>query len=90
MSEASILLVITMGIGACLAICILGMRYAEREHIRRLQAKGGLAESQGLRSDFDALTARVEVLERLITDEDRKLAGEIDRLRTTNGASAQT
>jgi hypothetical protein len=27
------------------------------------------------------LRARVEVLERLATDEDRKLAGEIDRLR---------
>jgi hypothetical protein len=32
-------------------------------------------------SEIARLRARVEVLERLATDEDRKLAGEIDRLR---------
>lgn len=34
------------------------------------------------------LRARVEVLERLATDEDRKLAGEIDRLRAEQRTGA--
>lgn len=32
-------------------------------------------------AEISRLRARVEVLERLATDEDRKLSGEIDRLR---------
>lgn len=39
----------------------------------------GLLEDNG--AEIARLRARVEVLERLATDGDRKLAGEIDRLR---------
>jgi hypothetical protein len=35
-----------------------------------------------MQQEIDRLTQRVQVLERLVTDDDRKLANEIDRLRT--------
>jgi hypothetical protein len=90
MSEISTLVIVFVAMGMGLLITILGMRHSEREHIRKLQAKGALGDSQAMRAEFEALKARVEVLERLVTDEDRKLASEIGRLHSANGTSAQT
>jgi hypothetical protein len=45
----------------------------------------GLLEDNA--TEIARLRARVEVLERLATDGDRKLAGEIDRLRTDQRVS---
>lgn len=39
-------------------------------------------------AEIARLRARVEVLERLATDEDRRLAGEIDRLRSEHRTGA--
>ena len=36
-----------------------------------------------MQSQIDRLTDRVAVLEKLVTDDDRRLASEIERLRTT-------
>lgn len=44
------------------------------------EAMKGLIENNN--AEVARLRARVEVLERLATDEDRKLAGEINRLHT--------
>ncbi len=57
--------------------------------IEKARAKGaGAIDSEAINrvlgenaSEIARLRARVEVLERLATDEDRRLAGEIDRLR---------
>ena len=47
----------------------------------RAQAKGGDAALHGAQAEIANLQERVAVLERLATDGDRHLAGEIERLR---------
>ena len=89
MNDASIIFIVGMSIAGCLAICILGMRFAEREQIRRQQVKLARQDAGGMRAEVDALKARVEVLERLALDEDRRLAGEINRLGTSAGTNRQ-
>jgi hypothetical protein len=61
-----------------------------KAEIEKARAKSaGAVDGEAMRRVLDEnaaeiarLRARVEVLERLATDEDRKLSGEIDRLRT--------
>ena len=65
----------------------MGIRHAER----KLQLTSG--ESNGRleaivkanEAEVARLRERVQVLEKLVTDDDRKLAGEIERLRTRPG-----
>ena len=46
--------------------------------------RGSDPEAERLRAEVKGLKERVAVLERLMTDDDRKLAGEIERLRRTD------
>lgn len=50
---------------------------------KKLKLQRDLAQSGGedMRAELDRLRERVGVLERLATDDDRKLAGDIERLR---------
>lgn len=74
--------------GMCATLVMIQMIYkATIEHTRAKAATSGDAE--GVRrllednaAEIARLRARVEVLERLATDEDRKLAGDIERLRS--------
>jgi hypothetical protein len=62
----------------------------------RLQAHGRLHGGQDervashMQAQIDALSQRVQVLEKLVTDEDRKLADEIDRLGRRETGSRPT
>lgn len=85
-----VVLVAIAGMGTFLAmIFIVGKAETEKA---RAKASGSedIAGMKQLLADNAAeigrLRARVEVLERLATDEDRKLSGEIDRLRAQPGA----
>ena len=74
--------------GMCATLVMIQMIHkATIEHTRAKAAASGDAE--GVRrllednaAEIARLRARVEVLERLATDEDRKLAGDIERLRS--------
>lgn len=52
-----------------------------KEKKLKLQRDLAKAGGEGMRAELDQLRERVRVLERLATDDDRKLAGEIERLR---------
>lgn len=68
----------------CGMIAILANAYLRSQKMKieltREQRIGGESESEMLR-EIQRLKDRVAVLERLATDSDRNLAGEIDRLR---------
>lgn len=84
-----------------LGLCVLGtvsgivtggMR-VKRERIKA-QARGMDGESEALKgvvgemhSEITKLKDRVRVLERLVTDDDRRLADEIERLRRSESSS---
>lgn len=80
-----VMLIAIAGMGTFLAmIFIIGKAETDKakakaagaldaEHVKRLLDDNS--------AEIARLRARVEVLERLATDEDRKLAGEIDRLQ---------
>lgn len=78
-------------IGTVSGIVTGGMK-VEREKIRA-KARGYGDEADALRGvvgemhqDITKLKDRVRVLEKLVTDDDRRLADEIDRLRRTDSS----
>jgi hypothetical protein len=88
-----------MGFGESLAavspfvmvIAIVGIVYGSRIAKSYFEAKGkhGPADDHAaaeMQAQINKLADRVAVLEKLATDEDRKLAGEIERLRDRPGA----
>lgn len=80
-----VMFVAIAGMG-CFILMISIVSKAETEKARATAAGAANSDAVKLVLDENAaeiarLRARVEVLERLATDEDRKLAGEIDRLR---------
>jgi hypothetical protein len=71
-----------------MVICIVAIVFASKAYRTRMMmghAPGRSAEDERLITDMagkiDKLSSRVAVLEKLLTDEDRKLASEIERLR---------
>ncbi|MEZ5937775.1 MAG: hypothetical protein R3C52_06095 [Hyphomonadaceae bacterium] len=54
-----------------------------RARMSRNEAGGAVVS--GMQEQIDRLTRRVAVLEKLATDDDRRLAGEIERLRSSEG-----
>jgi hypothetical protein len=68
----------------CIVAIVFGSK-AYRTHMMMRGSAGRSAEDDRLISDMagkiDKLSSRVAVLEKLLTDEDRKLASEIERLR---------
>lgn len=80
-----VMLVAIAGMATFLAMVFM----VNKAEIEKAKAKAsGSVDAEAVKRVLDdnsteiaRLRARVEVLERLATDEDRKLAGEIDRLR---------
>jgi hypothetical protein len=85
-----VMVVVITGIFAALFVALKGMRHEER----RMELKAGKSGDAGrleallmaTQNEMAALRDRVQVLERLATDDDRKLADEINRLRDAGGA----
>ena len=78
-----------IGIGI-VALAMMGMVIARYAYMYT-RAKLGAPDAPAGRSgdeEFDRLKARVAVLEELATDTDRKLAGDIDRLRRPEAAAS--
>lgn len=76
-------------------IVTAALKYAAQKHRYRAEAMGGGGDVQRLTSIVENLTKeteklrdRVAVLEKLVTDDDRKLADEIDRLRRSESRPA--
>lgn len=86
-----VVLIVLAGIGGTLMIVRWGIQHEERkmnyragkhsggEDVRRLEATVG-----GMAQEMNRLRDRVQVLEKLVTDDDRKLADEIERLRASS------
>jgi hypothetical protein len=79
-----VMFVAIAGIIATFFVIKMGMKHEERKlELEAGSGEGGrleaiLAETQ---KEVARLRDRVQVLEKLVTDDDRKLAGEIERLR---------
>jgi cell division protein FtsB len=78
------------GIVATFFVIRMGMRHTERR-LELTQGAGDVGRLERIIAENAAETARlrerVQVLERLVTDDDRKLADEINRLgRSSDGA----
>jgi hypothetical protein len=70
----------------CGIIAIIGGVYVKSMQLKLQQAKElriNSASETEMMAEIQRLKDRVAVLERLATDGDRKLAGEIDRLRSS-------
>lgn len=79
----SIATVIVVTIVFAYLIVRMALRHEEKRMAMRAQAKGEEAAQQDAQAEIARLKERVAVLERLATDEDRRLAGEISRLQST-------
>jgi hypothetical protein len=71
-----------------IVIVTTALKYAAQKNRYRMQAMSGNGDVQRLTAIVESLTKeteklrdRVAVLEKLVTDDDRKLADEINRLR---------
>jgi hypothetical protein len=76
-------------------IVTTALKYAAQKHRYRMEAMQGGGDVQRLTAIVENLTKeteklrdRVAVLEKLVTDDDRKLADEIDRLRRSESRPA--
>jgi c-di-GMP-binding flagellar brake protein YcgR len=76
-------------------IVTAALKHAERKQRYRAEAMSGGGDVQRLTSIVESLSKeterlrdRVAVLEKLVTDDDRKLADEIDRLRRNESRTA--
>ncbi len=79
---------IVFGVGIVLAFTLQVIKMGIAHEEKRLAYKAGKGEAGRLEqivaaneAEMAKMRQRIEVLERLATDGDRKLAGEIDRLR---------
>lgn len=81
----SVTIVVLAAIAGTLLIVYWGIRHEEKkmtlrrgnpESIAKLEATIG-----GMAGEMNRLRERVQVLEKLVTDDDRKLADEIERLK---------
>lgn len=78
---AMVVLIVAIVFGAR----VLQARYKSEGRGRAPQDDRVIAHMQ---QEIDRLTQRVQVLEKLVTDDDRKLASEIDRLRSDTRTGA--
>ena len=80
-------IIVVTGIGTLAGIIQGGMKL-ERQRIRAKALSGESEQQRGVIAEMHAeivkLRDRVNVLEKLVTDDDRKLASEIERLRGEN------
>jgi hypothetical protein len=77
-----------------MATFIIMLWFSHKMQTERLRAKNGLGAEETARlqhivaetsAELARLKERVQVLEKLVTDDDRKLADEIERLRRDRG-----
>jgi hypothetical protein len=78
----SVAMVITVTVVFTYLIVRMALQHEEKKFAMRAQAKGGDAALHDAQAEITNLQERVAVLERLATDEDRRLAGEIGRLQS--------
>lgn len=71
---------IMCGLAAIIANAVLRSQKMKLEMAREERASG--ASDAEVMREIQRLKERIAVLEKLATDDDRKLAGEIDRLRS--------
>jgi hypothetical protein len=79
-------LIVAISCGFVLLLIRMIIRASYREKELKLAAKAGGPDADGRfrshESEIASLKDRVAVLERLLTDDDRKLASEIERLKS--------
>lgn len=90
--DPGVIVIVAIGTGGLIAIIRMGIRHEERKH--QLGSVGDAAPKpvvDDLTHEVARLRDRVAVLEKLVTDDDRKLAGEIESLRRSpsRGAAGQ-
>lgn len=83
-----IVIIAAVSLGTILSFVLQIVRMGLAHEEKRLALKAGMGEAGRLEqivaangAEMAKMRLRIEVLERLATDGDRKLAGEIDRLR---------
>jgi phage shock protein B len=67
-----------------MVVAIIWLIQKGKNHRAELQSRGSPQDEAivgSMQQQIDKLTARVQVLERLVTDDDRRLSREIDGLR---------
>ena len=86
-----IALSIVLGIGIVLSAGVQIVKMALAHEEKRLAMKHGQGDTARLeqilaatQTEMTRLKDRVQVLEKLVTDDDRKLANDIERLRTAD------
>jgi predicted nuclease with TOPRIM domain len=89
----TIVISLVMGLGLVLAFTLIVIRWGLKFEERKLALKAGQGETGRLEHVLNAtqtevakLRERVQVLEKLVTDDDRKLASDIERLRASDDA----
>ncbi|MEZ6028540.1 MAG: hypothetical protein R3C46_02220 [Hyphomonadaceae bacterium] len=75
-----------VAVAAPFAMVVAIVWLVQKGKLQRAQMRSGMSREDGaiigqMQQQIDKLTDRVAVLERLLTDEDRRLAREIDSLR---------
>jgi hypothetical protein len=75
--------VVTVVVVFAYLIVRMALQHEEKRLALKAQANGGDAAMQDAQAEIVRLKERVAVLERLATDEDRRVAGEISRLQST-------
>ncbi|MEP7209370.1 MAG: hypothetical protein ABI740_00920, partial [Alphaproteobacteria bacterium] len=75
---------IAMGVAGILGIVHAGIKHEETKIKLQAAASGADVANTTLATEVARLRDRVAILEKLITDDDRKLAGDIERLRRDN------
>ena len=87
--DIGLVTVIVAGIGGGIAIVLTGIRHEEIKLKLKLAASAPDAAGSALANEVSRLRDRVAVLEKLVTNEDRKLASEIEHLRQGEHAGRQ-
>lgn len=84
-----VLLIVGAGLGFTLIVVRWGLKHEEKK--MAIEAGGGEVARLGqvleaTQTEMAKLRERVQVLEKLATDDDRRLAGDIERLRSEQRA----
>ena len=87
--DFGLVIVIVAGVGGVLAIVLAGIKHDEVKLRLQLAASAADASEPALASEVARLKERVIVLEKLVTNEDRKLANDIEHLRRGDHAVLQ-
>jgi hypothetical protein len=87
--DAGLVIVIVVGVGGVLAIVLTGIRHEEIKLKLRLAASAADTSGASQANELSRLRDRVAVLEKLVTNDDRKLASDIEHLRYGDDAGRQ-